>query len=888
MPHWLMQCLLLVAALALCVGTGRTSETEQAASREEPQVLHSPDRNLEVRFTLTGGTPRFAVWFGGEPLLTPSPLGFHFKNAPPLLDGLRIADIRRDSFDETWEPVWGTVKSIRNHYHELSVTLDEEAAPNRRVKIVFRAFDDGLAFRYTFPEQEAMREFQILSEETGFCLAGNFSAWWSPADYDSYERLYRNSPLSGLVAANTPVTLETDQGVALCIHEADLTDYAGMTLINAASSRKGAAARADSPAGQTLLCELVPWPDGVKVKGSVPFRTPWRTIQIASSSARLAESNLLLNLNEPCRIADTSWIQPMKYVGIWWGMHIGKWTWHAGPKHGATTEHAKQYIDFAAAHGFPGVLIEGWNQGWESWLGGKNEQDYTKPYPDFDLEAVVSYGRERGVEIIGHHESGGNVPHYEKQIEAAFAYYRQLGIRAIKTGYAGKMHPAGQHHHGQWMVRHYRMVVEKAADYGMMIDAHEPIKDTGIRRTWPNMMTREGSRGMEYNAWSEGNPPEHTTVLPFTRLLTGPMDYTPGIFDLTFDDFKPGNRVHTTLARQLAYYVVLYSPLQMAADLVENYENQPAFRFIEDVPADWDDTRVLAAAIGDYVAIGRRRNDEWFVGAITDEVTRRLDLAFDFLDPSSEYVVQIYADALETNWEHSPAAIEIGTYRMQGSDPLQAVLSPAGGLAMRVLPADRSTGVVGAPAAEFPPLTDFNATADARVEAYAKIRPFGTPTRIHHAGVGCGIEVTHPCSPKYPAGGPAALIDGSRGAANHDVNWQGFEARDLEAVIDLGSERSISMIGAGFLQKPAYWIFFPTQITFAISADGANFETVAWFRPPPATTDDDFAIETFTRDVSGKKARYVRVRAKTIGHCPPWHSGAGGDAWIFADEIIVK
>ncbi len=855
---------------------------------EESLALFSPDRNLEVRFLLEQGTPRFAVRVGGEPLLGPSPLGFRFQDAPPLLTGLRLVDSQRSTFDETWEPIWGTDESIRNNYRELAVTLAEEESPFRRLTLVFRAFNDGIAFRYLFPEQPALREFQILAEETGFCFVGDFGAWWIPADYDSYELLHRHSPVSELAAANTPVTLETDRGVVLCLHEADLTDYAGMTLVNAATSGRGAAVSPDSLAGQTLLCELVPWPDEVKVKGSTPFRTPWRTIQIAPDAARLAESHLLLNLNEPCRIADTSWIQPLKYVGIWWGMHIGKWTWYEGPQHGATTENARRYIDFAAAHGIPALLIEGWNKGWESWLSGLCVQDYLTPCADFDLAAVVAYGRARGVEIIGHHESGGNVPHYEKQIDDAFAYYRRLGIRAVKTGYAGPIVPAGQHHHGQWMVRHYRMVVEKAAEYGLMIDAHEPIKDTGIRRTWPNLMSREGGRGMEYNAWSASNPPEHATVLPFTRLLIGPMDFTPGIFDLTFDEYKPANRVCSTLARQLAYYVLLYSPLQMAADLVENYAGQPAFRFIAEVPVDWDETRFLAAEIGDYVAVARRRGTEWFVGAITDEVSRRLDLVFAFLDPSVEYVVQLYADAVDTDWDLNPAAIEIGTYRLNGGDTLQAVLSPAGGLAMRIVPAAQAARVSDVPVAELPALAEFNDIARERVEAYARIRRFAEPIRVQNPAVGCEIEVTFPCSPRYQAGGPAALIDGLRGTSAHERFWQGFEARDLEAVIDLGASRSLSQIGAGFMQKPAYWIFFPTEVSFAVSTDGTEYETVARFQLPPATPASDFAIETVTHGASGREARFVRVRARNVGQCPFWHQGAGGDAWIFADEIFVR
>jgi len=419
------------------------------------------------------------------------------------------------------------------------------------------------------------------------------------------------------------------------------------------------------------------------VKGRTPLKSPWRVILIAKEAAALLKSHVIINLNPPSKIEDTSWIHPMKYVGIWWGMHIGTYTWHSGPKHGATTGRAKKYIDFAAAHGIQGVLIEGWNVGWDSWLSGNNVQDYTKSYADFDLEEVVRYARKKGVEIIGHHESGGNVPAYERQLQAALDYYQKLGIHAVKTGYAGKMHPRGQHHHGQWMVRHYRKVAEEAAKRQIMIDAHEPIKPTGVRRTWPNFMTREGARGMEYNAWSEGNPPEHTTILPFTRFLAGPMDYTPGIFNIKFDP-SGKHRVYTTLAKQLALYVVLYSPMQMAADLIENYENQPAFKFIEDVPVDWDETVPLAAKIGDYVSVARRQGDNWYVGTITDEHPRRINIPLSFLEKGKSYLATIYEDSNQTDYDSNPTAISISTRRVTAADTLQARMVTSGGQAVEL------------------------------------------------------------------------------------------------------------------------------------------------------------------------------------------------------------
>lgn len=637
--------------------------------------LHSPDSKVRVQFKIEEGKPFYRVNYKNRPAVDWSRLGFRFKYKPALFQGLEIKSFQMSENDSTWETIWGQKNKIRNHFHQMEIKLLESSGLEREFSVIFRAYNDGVGFRYSFPEQQDLKRVEITSEETEFCLNQNNICWWIPADYDSYELLYNETTLGEVDSVNTPITMKTQDDIYISLHEAALTDYAGMTLIT--RDKKG-----------VLNCDLVPWPDGVKVKRETPFKTPWRTIQIGSKPGDLIESNLIVNLNNPSKISNTDWIQPMKYTGIWWGMHIGKFTWHDGKKHGATTERAKELIDFSARHKIPGMLVEGWNVGWDSWLSGNNVQNYTQSYPDFDIEEVVNYGWEKGVGLIGHHESGANVPMYEKQIQEAMQYYEELGIKAVKTGYAGAMKPEGMYHHGQWMVNHYRKVVKLAAEHQIMINAHEPIKPTGIRRTWPNMMTREGVRGMEYNAWgSPANPPEHTTILPFTRILAGPADYTPGIFDLTFEEYKPNNRVWTTLAKQLAYYVVLYSPMQMVADLPENYDN-PAFQFIEDVPVDWDTTVVVDAAIGDHVVIARQAGDEWFLGGITDEKPRKIEIPLNFLS-EDYYLAEIYCDAPETGLYEKPTAIEISKYKTNNTGEIQAALSTSGGIAIRFIPDER-------------------------------------------------------------------------------------------------------------------------------------------------------------------------------------------------------
>jgi len=663
-------------------------------------VLAAPARAQEVTVASPGGRNRatvearegrlyYSLTRDGRPLILPSLLGFEFRNAPALREGLRISDTTRAAKDEWWTQPWGEVARVRDHHNELAVSVEETAAPNRRFVLRVRAFDDGIGFRYELPEQPGMGSFEISDELTEFSLADNPRAWWIPSNWarkDRSEMLYSSGPASLLDSVQTPLTMETRDGrTFLVIHEANLVDYARMNL---------AGQRGES---RTLEADLAPMADGIKVRGKTPFVTPWRTIQLADRATELAPSVLGLNLNPPNVLTSTDWIKPMKYVGIWWGMHINTMTWGSGPKHGATTANTKRYIDFAAANGIGGVLVEGWNTGWDGdWIANRDAFSFTQAYPDYNLAEVAAYAKQKGVKLIVHNETSGGIQNYERQMDSAFALYRSLGLDAIKSGYVTDLTSEGHSHYSQFMVQHYRRVIEAAARYGIMLDVHEPMHDTGERRTWPNMMTREGARGQEYNAWSGdgGNPPEHETILFFTRLLSGPMDFTPGVFDLLIErgtgrPRRPDEpRIRTTLAKQLALYVALYSPMQMAADLPENYEGQPAFQFIRDVAVDWDTTRVLDARIGDYVAVARRERggQTWFVGAITDEEGRTLSVPLSFLTPGRRYEAEIYADGPQAHWLDNPLPLTISRRTVTSATRLSVVLAPGGGQAIRIRP----------------------------------------------------------------------------------------------------------------------------------------------------------------------------------------------------------
>jgi alpha-glucosidase len=688
----------LTASLVALTATATVGRAQDTIS------VSSPDGRNKAGVLVSKGKLFYVVSRGGRPLMLPSQLGFEFRGAPALRDSLRITGQSRSSFDETWTQPWGEVARVRNHYNELRVSVAETTAPQRHFVLAFRAFNDGIGFRYEFPAQPGLGEFVITDELTQFSFADDARAWWIPSDVprlDRSEMLYASSPVSVVDSIQTPLTASTQDGSTfIVIHEANLVNYARMNLAGHREQNR------------TLRAALAPYSGGDKVRGRTPFNTPWRTIQLADRAADLAPSVLGLNLNPPNVLPDVSWIKPMKYVGIWWGMHIGGrerglfggfadslryMTWASGARHGATTANTKRYIDFAAANGIGGVLVEGWNTGWDGdWIKNRNAFSFTQPYPDYNLIELAAYAKQKGVKLIAHNETSGGIQNYERQMEEAFALYQSLGIDAIKSGYVTDTTAEGHSHHSQFMVNHYRKVIETAAKYKIMLDVHEPIHDTGERRTYPNMMSREGARGQEYNAWGGegGNPPEHETILFFNRLLAGPMDFTPGVFDILIErgTGRPRraeeSRIRTTLAKQLALYVVIYSPLQMAADLPENYERQPAFQFIRDVAVDWDESRVLEGRIGDYVVVARkaRNSPEWFLGAITDEEGRTFDIPLSFLPRGSSYVAEIYADGPRAHWLTNPLPVTISRRVVSANSRLRVVLAPGGGQAVRIRP----------------------------------------------------------------------------------------------------------------------------------------------------------------------------------------------------------
>jgi alpha-glucosidase len=683
--------MLMRMRLTRFITLGVTLPTLTAAAAAQNQLrVESPNGRNAVTIEIREGGLFYSVNRDDRAILLPSRLGFEFQGVPPIRDGLRLTGSTARTVDTVWTQPWGEVARVRDHHNERRISVSEVAARGRQLVVVFRVFNDGVGFRYEFPEQAGLGEFAITQELTEFALADDARAWWIPSNrprLDRSEMLYSSSPVSVVDSVQTPLTMETrDRRTFIVIHEADLGDYARMFLAGRGMENR------------TLRAALAPWADGIKVRGRTPFVTPWRTIQLADRATELAPALLGLNLNPPNVLPSTEWIKPMKYVGIWWGMHVGTMTWSSGPKHGATTDNTKRYIDFAAANGLGGVLVEGWNVGWDGdWIANRNAFSFTQPYPDYDLRELAAYAKQKGVKLIAHNETSGGIENYERQMDSAFALYRSLGIDAIKSGYVTDTVGGGHSHYSQFAVRHHRKVIETAAKYGIMLDVHEPIHDTGERRTWPNMMTREGARGQEYNAWGGegGNPPEHETILFFTRMLSGPMDFTPGVFDILIErgTGRPRRadepRIRTTLAKQLALYLVLYSPMQMAADLPENYERQPAFQFIRDVAVDWDTTRVIDGRIGDYVVVARkaRGSQEWFIGAITDEEARTFTVPLSFLPRGRSYVAEIYADGPGAHWLTNPLPIAISRRAVTSASALRLVLAPGGGQAIRIRPA---------------------------------------------------------------------------------------------------------------------------------------------------------------------------------------------------------
>lgn len=670
---------------------------------------------IKLNFNVTkNGRPFYLVTRDNKVIIDTSYLGFTFNNTKAFHNNFIIKNTETQNFKETWQMPWGEQLDVVNNYSELKVFLQEKVSPERFLNIVFRVYDDGIGFRYEFPEQARLSEVEISEEHTQFNLTQDYKTFWIPGDWDIYEHLYSTTKISEIDAlkyvghvnlaqtyipenaVNTPVTMVGDDGIHLSFHEAALVDYSGMTLkVNTESL--------------SLESHLVGSENrDYKVKRSVPFQTPWRTVQITDNAPDLIESNLIVNLNEPNKLGDVSWFKPMKYTGVWWEMHLGKSSWDYGMelvdgqwtdtgkahgKHGATTENVKRFIDFSAQHNIKGVLVEGWNTGWERWIGFEDREgvfDFITTYPDYDFDEVIRYGKEKGVEIIMHHETSAATETYTKQQDTAFALMQSKGIHSVKTGYVGKILPKGEYHHGQYMVNHYNNTVEKAANYQVAINAHEPIKPTGLRRTYPNTISREGLRGQEFNAWAEdgGNPPEHLPIVAFTRMLAGPIDFTPGIFNIKFDEYKKDNQVNTTLAQQLALYVIIYSPIQMAADLVEHYEANPEpLQFIKDVGVDWETTRVLDGEVGGFVTIARkeRLTGNWFLGSITNEDSRSINLSFDFLDDDQEYMATIYKDGEDAHWDNNPLALTIEKITITKSSQLSLKLAEGGGVAISIL-----------------------------------------------------------------------------------------------------------------------------------------------------------------------------------------------------------
>ena len=679
--------------MAACTQISDTPLQQQAAAQASQNAntsmvkTTSPDGRIELTVGSDGGQPFYSITRDGEEIVSRSRLGLRFARGHDLDRGLSLTRSTETRKDETWEQPWGEKRFVRDHHKEIAATFTADDDSGRTYTLRARVFDTGVGFRYEVPDTGP----RILVDEiTEFSITPDGMSWWTPAgEFNRYEYIYETTPVRDIYRVHTPYTVKLDKadGPYIAIHEAALVNYAGMWL--------------DQRRAGVLEAELAPRHDGSKVHVEGAFNTPWRVIQIADTAAGLINgSDIYLNLNEPNKLGDTSYFKPGKYIGIWWGMHINTMTWGSGPKHGATTENTKRYMDFAAENGFDGVLVEGWNIGWDGdWFNNGELFRFAEPYPDFDIKAITDYGREIGVQLIGHHETSANIANYEAQLEDAFQLYKDMGVKAVKTGYVADASDLVIHdedgirryawHDGQERVVHDIKVLERAHAYGIAVNAHEPIKDTGLRRTYPNAVSREGVRGMEFNAWgSPPNPVEHQAIIPFTRMLSGPADYTPGIFNLMPNGPDNENRVQTTLAKQLALYVTLYSPLQMAADLPENYEANPEpFQFIRDVPADWENSIALMGEVGDYLVQARqeRGSRDWYIGAVTDEDARTLTVPLGFLDAGTTYRAEIYRDGDDADWETNPYPVTIETRAVTARDELVLPLARGGGAAVRLV-----------------------------------------------------------------------------------------------------------------------------------------------------------------------------------------------------------
>ena len=679
------------------------------------QTLSSPNGQLQAIFSIDNGIPTYQLSYKGKMVIKPSKMGLELFDSPDLIHNFSIVDTQTSSFDETWTPVWGEESKIRNHYNEMTVTLQQENT-HRKMIVRFRLFDDGLGFRYEFPEQPELTYFVIKEERTQFAMTGDHTAFWIPGDYDTQEYDYTTSHLSEIrgrmqkaitpnasqtpfspTGVQTALMMKTADGLYINLHEAALVDYSCMHL---------------DLDDKNFVFESHLTPDAQGRKGylQTPCVSPWRTIIVSDKAADILLSRITLNLNEPCKLEDTSWIKPVKYVGVWWEMITGKSTWaycdlpsvklgltdytkvKPNGKHGANNDNVRRYIDFAAKNGFDQVLVEGWNIGWEDWFGKSKDYvfDFVTPYPDFDLKALNDYAHSKGVKLMMHHETSSSTRNYERHMEDAYTLMNKYGYNAVKSGYVGNMLPRGEHHYGQWINNHYLYAVQKAAEHHIMVNAHEAVRPTGLCRTYPNLIGNESARGTEYQAFG-GSKPNHTTILPFTRLIGGPMDYTPGIFEMDIAKINPENDSHAnvTIANQLGLYVTMYSPLQMAADLPENYVRfADAFQFIKDVAIDWDETRVLEAEPGQYITYARKAKEqnEWFVGNTNGYDARTSNITFDFLPDGTAYEATIYSDAKDAHYKTNPQAYRIKKMKVSNKSKLSLYCAPGGGYAISIKP----------------------------------------------------------------------------------------------------------------------------------------------------------------------------------------------------------
>ncbi len=675
--------------------------------------INSPDNDIQLAVNLSAsGEVSYTVNYKNKAAILPSSLSMKLKEPDANLKRFTLVKIDSSLYDQTWQTIWGEYSSIRDNHKELRLHLQQKDSPKILLNIVFRVFNKGVGFRYEFPQQQNFTHFIVDEENSQFHLTGDHKVFWIPGDYDTNEFKYNTSKLSEVDASSgkfvqeihaktffdknavqTPLMVKTNDGLYINLHEAALVNYPAMNLVIDKSTF-------------TLNSHLVPDAVGNKAYLIAPVNTPWRTIIVSDKATDIIAANrIILNLNEPCKVENTSFIKPQKFVGVWWEMHVGKSSWdYSGGQvgsqqatkvpHGANTANVKKYIDFAAKNGIDAVLIEGWNTGWEDWFGKWKEDvfDFVTPYPDYDVDELSRYAASKNVKIIMHHETSASVTNYERWMDTAYRFMKKYGMNSVKSGYVGRIIPRGEHHDGQWMIKHYERVAQKTASYGIMVDMHESVRLTGLHRTYPNWIASEAARGNEFNAWSEGNPPEHETILPFTRLMGGPMDYTPGIFQIKMSHYNPEKKeqVHTTLAKQLALYVTMYSPLQMAADLPENYEqHMDAFQFIKDVAVDWDDTKVLQAEPGDYLTIARKakNSSNWFLGVITDEAARKVTQPLSFLDANKKYIAKIYRDAADADWQKNPMAYAIDSFIVDSKTTLKLNLAPGGGTAISFMPA---------------------------------------------------------------------------------------------------------------------------------------------------------------------------------------------------------